>query len=137
MLSKNFSEQEFVRTNTKIANALPDNLRLNRDSLCSQLQVLRDFIGKPIVINSAYRSPEVNKAVGGAIYSKHLLCLAADIRCPGLSNLDLLCAILNSPAQFSRILIEPSWIHVEVDYSSQPSGIRFYNTRIMLNLTGK
>lgn len=114
MLSKNFSEQEFVRTNHKIANALPCEFIRNRNALCSQLQVLRDFIGKPIVITSAYRSPELNEAVGGANGSRHLLCLAADIVCPGLSVLDLLCSVLNSSACFHKIIIEPSWLHVEV-----------------------
>lgn len=114
MLSKNFSEQEFVRTNHKIANALPAVYTRNRNALCSQLQVLRDYIGKPIVITSAYRSPELNSAVGGANGSRHLLCSAADIVCPGLSVLDLLCNVLNSSACFHKIIIEPSWLHVEV-----------------------
>ena len=43
------------------------------------LQALRDEIGKPMILNSAYRSPEHNRAVGGATRSKHLDGAAFDI----------------------------------------------------------
>lgn len=115
MATSNFKDSEFVVTNTGLDNTLPSDLFVNRDLLRSQLQVLRDFIGKPIIINSAFRSPAVNKAVGGATRSAHLECRAADIRCPGLSYNDLLCSIINSSAAFSRIILEPSWIHVEIN----------------------
>jgi hypothetical protein len=46
----------------------------------NKLQALRDMLGKPIIINSAYRSPEHNAAVGGAPNSKHIEGLAYDAR---------------------------------------------------------
>lgn len=46
------------------------------------LQPLRDFIGCPLICNSAFRSAEVNKAVGGVSSSQHLSGCAADIRIP-------------------------------------------------------
>jgi len=45
-----------------------------------KLQALRDALGKPLIITSAYRSPEHNRAVGGAEASKHLDALAFDVR---------------------------------------------------------
>lgn len=45
-----------------------------------KLQALRDKLGRPIIINSGYRSPKHNKAVGGASQSKHMLGLAIDCR---------------------------------------------------------
>ncbi|UPW41501.1 hypothetical protein [Dipodfec virus UA23Rod_920] len=154
-ISEHFKASEFVVTNTGLPNILPDDLIVNRDLLCTQLQVLRDFIGKPIIINSAFRSPAVNKAVGGATHSAHLECRAADIRCPGLSYNDFLCSILNSPAAFSRIILEPFWFHVEIDYGNHdlfnelrrvelpdssgfPGSFTVYyllNTRTMINLS--
>ncbi len=53
-------------------------LRLNADAL-DRLQALRSALGKPMIVNSAYRSPEHNKRVGGAKASKHLEGIAFDI----------------------------------------------------------
>jgi len=53
-------------------------LTLNPDAL-DKLQALRDRLGKPLIIRSAYRSPEHNKAVGGAPRSNHMLGTAFDI----------------------------------------------------------
>lgn len=53
-------------------------LRLNADAL-DRLQALRNALGKPLIVNSAYRSPEHNKRVGGAKASKHLEGTAFDI----------------------------------------------------------
>ena len=77
MLTKNFQLSEF---NCKDGSTIPLELLDNVQELAEQLQILRDFIGKPIHINSAYRSPAHNRKVGGARSSQHLLGKAADIR---------------------------------------------------------
>jgi hypothetical protein len=53
--------------------------------LVNILQKIRDHFGKPVNINSAYRTPAKNKAVGGATHSQHLYGIAADISIPGIS----------------------------------------------------
>ena len=53
-------------------------LLLNFDAM-DKLQHLRDIIGKPFYVNSAYRSPEYNEFVGGASRSKHMEGIAFDI----------------------------------------------------------
>ena len=50
------------------------------DDAMSKLQALRDMLGKPLIITSAYRSPEHNRAVGGAKASKHMEAIAFDVR---------------------------------------------------------
>lgn len=115
-ITPNFRELEFEVTSTGITNKLPKMYEINRYVLASQLQRLRDLVGKPIQINSAYRSYEVNKAVGGANQSRHLYCLAADIVCPSVPLHKLLGLILSDNIGFSKILVEPTWLHVEVDY---------------------
>ncbi len=50
-----------------------------------KLQALRDRLGKPLIVRSAYRSPEHNRAVGGAPGSKHMQGTAFDI---AMSNHD-------------------------------------------------
>ncbi len=57
----------------------------NAIRLARELQKARDFIGRPILINSWYRPPAVNTAIGGATNSQHLTANAADIRCPDLA----------------------------------------------------
>jgi uncharacterized protein YcbK (DUF882 family) len=59
---------------------------MNVQKLASQLQILRNNINKPITINSGYRSPEHNKAIGGVSNSQHILGKAADIKVKGIST---------------------------------------------------
>ena len=81
-LSKNFSLSEFDCNDGSVT---PKEVIVNLQLLAEQLQVLRDFVGKPITINSGYRSPAYNKKIGGASRSQHLLGTAADIRIDGIS----------------------------------------------------
>ena len=53
--------------------------------LVSILDILRNQVGKPVIINSGYRTPTRNKAVGGAKYSYHMRGMAADIRINGMT----------------------------------------------------
>ena len=85
-LTKNFSLHEF---DCKDGSKMPSEVLLNIVKLADQLQILRNFIGRPIKINSAYRSPSHNKMVGGAKNSQHLLGKAADIRVDGVSPREL------------------------------------------------
>ena len=75
-LTKNFSLSEFACND---GTPVPANLLCNVQELAENLQVLRDYFGVPISINSGYRSHAHNKAVGGAKSSQHLLGKAADI----------------------------------------------------------
>ena len=81
-LSKNFSLSEFDCNDGSVT---PDEVIVNLQLLAEQLQVLRDFVGKSITINSGYRSPSYNKKIGGASRSQHKLGTAADIRVDGIS----------------------------------------------------
>ena len=62
----------------EIASRDSGALKLNTEAM-DKLQSLRDALGKPLIVLSAYRSPEHNKAVGGAPASKHMLGEAFDI----------------------------------------------------------
>ena len=81
-LTKNFSKSEFdCNDGSEMPNKVLERIKL----LSEQLQILRDYIGKPIKINSGYRSPEYNHKIGGAKHSQHKLGNAADIRVEGVS----------------------------------------------------
>ena len=75
-MTKNFKLKEFE---CKCGCDMPLEVYENIIKLASQLQFLRDYTGRPITINSAYRCPEHNAKVGGSKTSQHLLCKAADI----------------------------------------------------------
>ena len=90
----------------------------------------RDDKEEPIVINSGYRSPAVNKAVGGVATSNHLTGCAADIRVTGMEQLIRYAAILLDYAdetgeEFDELLLEKNrsgafWLHFAV----KPKGNR-------------
>ena len=86
-LSKNFKLSELTASETarrrKINNDAPESVIENLRNLCQNvLQPLRDYVGKPITINSGYRCPLLNSYVGGSKNSQHKFGEAADIRLP-------------------------------------------------------
>ena len=90
----NFSFSELTKTDTGLKN-IPDDMNIlsNICRLAAFLQTIRNELHLPIIVNSAYRSPEVNAKVGGVSSSYHVKGLAADIRS---SDMDKLLTILHS-----------------------------------------
>ena len=90
----NFSFRELIKTDTGLDNTPSDmNVLNNICRLAAFLQTIRNELHLPIIVNSAYRSPEVNAKVGGVSSSYHVKGLAADIHC---SDMDKLLTILHS-----------------------------------------
>ena len=75
-LSKNFDLSEFASHD---GAPFPPDVLTNLQELAKNLQVLRDYLNTSLKINSGYRSPAHNKAVGGAQFSQHVQGKAADI----------------------------------------------------------
>ncbi|BAQ92738.1 Uncharacterized protein conserved in bacteria (COG3108) [uncultured Mediterranean phage uvMED] len=82
-MTKNFSKSEFE---SKCGREMPEEVYHNVVKVANQLQYLRDYLNKPIKVNSAYRSPEHNAKVGGVPKSQHLLGKAADIVVSGIKT---------------------------------------------------
>ena len=90
----NFTFSELIKTDTGLDNTPRDmNVLSNICRLVAFLQTVRNELHLPIIVNSAYRSPEVNAKVGGVSSSYHCKGLAADIKC---SDMDKLLAVLHS-----------------------------------------
>jgi len=135
-LSQHFTLGELCKTKTGINNVPNEEQVNNLKRLCGWLEQLRrrwnNLYGEgddPIIINSGFRSPEVNKAVGGAFTSNHLTGCAVDIRCIGIEQALRYAAILLdisdlNKEDFDELLIEQKahiiWIHFAV----KPSGNR-------------
>lgn len=122
-LTKNFNLNEFVRTNTGLDNNPTAAALENITKLSKILQQIRDEYGKPIHITSGYRSPAVNKKVGGVFNSDHIYGAAVDIVC---DRNDILWEIIchqTSTKQYElrQILWEygnhlsPAWIHISIN----------------------
>lgn len=81
MYGNHFTFQELTRTDTGMDNSVSTDSHLaNLAALWNYLNYLRERLNAPIIINSAYRTPAVNKQVGGAKRSLHMQGRAADIR---------------------------------------------------------
>jgi uncharacterized protein YcbK (DUF882 family) len=76
------------------------------------LQALRDVLNKPIRINSGFRSPEHNKAIGGASNSLHTLGLAADVVVEGVTPIHI--ASIARDLGFGGVKAYPTFTHVDV-----------------------
>ena len=129
-LSEHFSLAELTKTKTGIENVPNEEQVNNLKRVCQWLEQLRrrwnNLYGEgddPIVINSGFRSPEVNKAVGGVPTSNHLTGCAVDIRCVGIEQALRYAAILLdisdlNKEDFDELLIEQKgrviWIHFAV-----------------------
>ena len=129
-LSEHFKLEELCKTKTGISNVPNEEQVNNLKRLCGWLEQLRrrwnNLYGEgddPIIINSGFRSPEVNKAVGGATLSNHLTGCAVDIRCIGIEQALRYAAILLDISDlnhedFDELIIERKgysyWIHFAV-----------------------
>ncbi|AEF94487.1 Peptidase M15A [Desulfotomaculum nigrificans CO-1-SRB] len=87
---------------------------LVQSELVHKLETLRQLVKKPVLVNSGYRCPAHNRAVGGAVNSYHLKGMAADIHVPGLAVVEL--SRLAEQAGFNGIGTYPkqSFLHVDV-----------------------
>ena len=78
-LTNNFTLEELTLTEHKNVNNKPDQENLKHlQETAEMLQTLRDFYGNPIHINSGYRSPALNKLIGGSSTSAHSRGYAVD-----------------------------------------------------------
>ena len=124
-LSEHFVLGEVTRSKYPEVYNIPSHEAIaNMKRLCVWLEVLRDKVGHPIVINSGYRSPQLNRKVGGVPTSNHLTGCAVDIRTSGFEQAIEYTAILityatESNQEFDELLIEKNrygavWLHFAV-----------------------
>src|SRR5690606_317319 len=112
-LSRNFTLAELCTTGTGLRNEPGAAEVAGLQALCRHiLQPLRDALGKPVTVNSGFRSAAVNKAVGGAASSQHRTGEAADIAVKGMPPEALARRIVALGLPFDQLIWEPSWVHV-------------------------
>jgi zinc D-Ala-D-Ala carboxypeptidase len=110
-LSELIFSQNAVRSG--INNAPSSDVIRNLTRLAGVLEQIRGLTGKPVSVSSGYRSPAVNSLTpGSAKNSAHVLGLAADINCFGMSPLALAQLIRDSAIELDQLIYEGAWVHV-------------------------
>jgi zinc D-Ala-D-Ala carboxypeptidase len=123
-LTKNFSLAEMIKSETALRRGLDNtpgeaeiaNMRKLAENV---LQPVRDAYGRGVKVNSGFRHPDVNAAVGGSRTSDHCKGQAADIEIPGVANADLAQWIADN-LEFRQLILEfytpgipdSGWVHV-------------------------
>ena len=122
-LSKNFTLQEYIKSQTALRQGI-DNTPSDEHLVSAKklfemvVQPVRDHFGVT-VINSGYRGPALNAAVGGSATSQHCRGEAVDIECPGTPNYDVALWIEQN-LDFDQLILEfytpgipdSGWVHV-------------------------
>lgn len=127
-LSPNFTLEELTVSEVAARNGFdntPNEAEIeNLKRLAQLLEQVRKVVGRPVLVNSAYRSKQVNDAVGSRDTSQHRIGCAADIRVSGM-NPDQVCrAIIESDIQFDQLIREfwdkekgGGWTHISIPNS--------------------
>lgn len=115
MYGNHFKFQELVTTDTGLPNHPDTDEHLsNLASLWNTLNFLRDKLGRPIYINSAFRTKQVNEQVGGAKRSLHMQGRAADIRCDPQYMDELRNVIKEERDWLSEVIDYKTFIHIAI-----------------------
>ena len=118
-LSPNFTLEEMIASETAARHGIdntPDNdVLMNLRRLALFLEEVRKVVGMPLRINSAYRSPEANKLVGGKATSQHCKGVAADLKVKGMTPDQVVRAIIAAKLPYDQVIREfDSWTHVSI-----------------------
>ena len=122
-MTPHFTLAELTHTDHRSLNNTPNAGELaNLQRLAEFLEVVKTTLGgKPVMINSAFRSKAVNDAVGSKDTSQHRLGLAADFRVPGMTPDAVVRVLLKARVRFDQLIREyDAWTHVSI--SDNPRG---------------
>ena len=116
-MTPHFTLDELTHTDHRTLDNTPNETELaNIQRLAEFLEAVKTLLGgKPIMVNSAFRSKAVNDAVGSKDTSQHRIGCAADIRVPGMTPDQVVRAIIASDLGFDQIIREfDRWTHVSI-----------------------
>lgn len=118
-LTPHFTLEELVHSSEAVRRGLkndppPEVLpRLGR--LAQLLERVRMVLGVPVVVSSGYRSPAVNRAVGGSSKSAHMEGRASDFIAPGFGTpQEVAKHIRDSGIAFDQLIYEGTWVHIAI-----------------------
>ena len=116
-LTEHFTLEELTVTSHREFDNTPNESEIaNLQRLAEFLEQVKTVLGgKPVMINSAFRSKQVNDSVGSKDTSQHRVGCAADIRVPGMTPNQVIQTIMQSDIQYDQIIREfDSWTHISI-----------------------
>jgi zinc D-Ala-D-Ala carboxypeptidase len=114
-LTPHFTFEELTRTSHREFDNTPNTVQINNlQRLAEFLEKVRALLGKPIIIDSGFRSPEVNAAVGSTSVSQHLRGCAADFRVLGMTPAEAVKAIYDAKLPYDQLILELGWTHISI-----------------------
>ena len=116
-LTEHFTVDELTHTDHRDLDNTPNEAEMaNLRRLAQFLEQVKEVLGgKPIMVNSAFRSKAVNDAVGSKDTSQHRLGCAADLRVPGMTPDEVVKAIIASGIGYDQVIREfDRWTHVSI-----------------------
>lgn len=116
-LSEHFTLEELTHTDHRQFDNTPNASEMaNLVRLAAFLEEVKTVLGgKPVMINSAFRSKQVNDAVGSSDKSQHRIACAADIRVPGMTPDEVVKAVIAAGLGYDQIIREfDRWTHISV-----------------------
>jgi len=117
---RSFSWAELTTTGQQLDNTPPPEAQARLIALCAAiLDPLRQALGKPVRVTSAFRSAAVNRAIGGAVSSQHMVGEAADIKVDGMTSQQVAMFIAAERLPFDQLIWEPTWVHVSYSIGRQ------------------
>ena len=116
-LTEHFTLEELTHTSHRQFDNTPNDAELaNLRRLAEFLEQVKELLGgKPIMVNSAFRSKEVNDSVGSKDTSQHRTGCAADIRVPGMTPDQVVRAVIASDLPYHQVIREfDAWTHISI-----------------------
>ena len=116
-LSEHFTLDELTHTDHRDLDNTPNESELeNLKRLAAFLEEVKTVLGgKPVMINSAFRSKAVNDAVGSKDTSQHRIGCAADLRIPGMTPDEVVKAVISSGIAYDQVIREfDRWTHISI-----------------------
>jgi len=116
-LTEHFTLEELTFTNHREFDNTPNEEELaNLQRLAEFLEKVKMVLrGKPVMINSAFRSKQVNDSVGSKDSSQHRLGCAADIRIPNMTPDEVVQTLMASGLEYDQLIREfDSWTHISI-----------------------
>jgi putative chitinase len=116
-LTEHFTLEELTHTDHREFDNTPNEAETsNLQRLALFLEEVKTVLeGRPVMINSAFRSSAVNQAVGSKESSQHRIGCAADLRVPGMTPDEVVKAVIASGIGYDQIIREfDRWTHISV-----------------------
>lgn len=117
-ISPNFTLEELTHSETAVRRGINNEanavIKNNLTITAANMESVRELLGNnPIIISSGYRSPALNRAVGGSAKSAHMDGWAVDFICPRFGTpKQIVDKLKDSDIKFDQVIEEGTWVHI-------------------------